>query len=121
MGFNLTESSDPSAIPIFQKVIGTVRGGLTLDTSALSVGDVIKAGTPMTYDETTRLATVAVDSAGSDAKGLLYEEATAPATDDQVEAVDVVIRGTVYKNRIPTADLAAHMAVLPLIIFSESY
>lgn len=124
MGFNLSEKSDSPSIPIFQKVLETVRGGLTLDTTGLTPGDKIVAGTPMTYDETTRLAKPATYDSGSDtsdAKGLLYEDIIVPDAADQVQYADIVVRGTVYKNRIPADDIDAHAANIPLIIFSESF
>lgn len=125
MGFNLSEKSDSPSIPIFQKVLETVRGGLTLDTSGLTAGDKIVAGTPMTYDEATRLAKPATYSAGppeeSDAKGLLYEDITVPDAANQVQYADIVVRGTVYKNRIPSDNIDVHAAGIPLIIFSESF
>jgi hypothetical protein len=49
-------------------------------------------------------------------KGLLYEDLS-PSTD---KTVSVVIRGTVYARRIPTVPTAIR-ALMPLIIFSESY
>ncbi len=125
MGFNLKETSDTATFPIFQKVLETVRGGLTLDITGLTAGDAIEAGTPITFDEATRLAKpadpIGVGGTTSDAKGLLYEGVVVPDSADQVAAVDVVVRGTVYKNRMPQADIAAHEAAIPLVIFSESF
>lgn len=101
--------------PIFQKVLETARGGFSLDTTGLTADEIIPAGTAISYDETTRKAKVAnVD--GSDVKGLLYEDVKVT----NGAPVDVVIRGTVYLNRIPETPEEV-IAALPLIIFSESF
>ncbi|SHJ05756.1 hypothetical protein SAMN05443429_10883 [Cruoricaptor ignavus] len=106
-----------SVIPIFQKVLETDRGGYSLSKTGLTEGEILPAGTAMTFDEKTRVAKKA-KADGSDVKGLLY---------DSVKIVEnapvaIVVRGTVYKNRIPEASRAeAIIKALPLIRFSESF
>ena len=101
--------------PIFQKVLETARGGFSLDTTGLTAGDIIPAGTAIAFDEATRKAKKANDN-GSDVKGLLYEDVKVV----NGAPVDVVIRGTVYENRIPAVS-SQIKAKLPLIIFSKSF
>lgn len=102
-------------IAIFQKVLEVARGGHSLDATGLTAGQILKAGTPMTYDGTTRLAKKAnVD--GSDAKGLLYDDVV---IGDNVP-VAIVTRGTVYEKRIDAVPAAIKTA-LKLIIFDDSY
>jgi hypothetical protein len=60
---SLTKTLTATGIPVFQKVLEVAQGGFTLDTSGLTAGAVIVAGTPMTFNEATRLAKKA--SAGS--------------------------------------------------------
>jgi hypothetical protein len=45
-----------SGIPVFQKELETAQGGFTLDETVLSAGTVIKAGTVIGFDESTRKA-----------------------------------------------------------------
>ncbi|MFB9120984.1 hypothetical protein ACFFUE_07255 [Bergeyella porcorum] len=109
------KTKDTASVPIFQKVLETARGGHSLDASGLVAGQILKAGTPMTYDGTTRLAKKAnVD--GSDAKGLLYRDVV---IGDNVP-VAIVTRGTVYDKRIDAVPTAVKKA-LPLIIFDDSF
>ncbi|MDV3750652.1 hypothetical protein CMU19_04495 [Elizabethkingia anophelis] len=117
MALGLTKTSGTPAIPIYQKVLETARGGFKLDVTGLTAGTIIKAGTPIAFDESTRLAKKAkVTTGASDAKGLLYEDVVVGSN----SFVDVVTRGTVYENRIPTVE-AEHKTALPLIIFSKSF
>lgn len=113
----LKKESETGKIVIFQKVLETARGGFSLNATGLTEGGTLKAGTPMAFDETTRIAKVA-NADGTDVKGLLYDdvriEGSAP--------VAVVTRGTVYENRlVPAQVTAAVKAKLPLIIFSKSF
>ena len=104
-----------SVKPIFQKVLETARGGFSLDATGLTAGDTIPAGTAIAFDEATRKAKLAnVD--GTDAKGLLYEDVKVV----NGTPLDVVLRGTVYENRIPVVSDEIK-AALPLIIFSKSF
>lgn len=122
MGYlEITEKTGSRTIPIFQKILETLRGGASLDMTGLTAGETIPAGTPMTFDEATRKAkkatlTGTAPDQTSDAKGLLKNdviiEANAP--------VDVVLRGTVYARRVTPAINATHRKAMPLIIFSES-
>jgi hypothetical protein len=44
--------------PVFQRVLETAQGGFRLDTSVLPSGNTVLAGTPIDYDESTRIASV---------------------------------------------------------------
>ena len=113
----LKKETEAGKIVIFQKVLETARGGFSLNATGLTEGSVLKAGTPIAFDETTRIAKVAnVD--GTDVKGLLYDNVTVTGA----APVAVVIRGTVYENRLNPAQVtSAVKAKLPLIIFSKSF
>lgn len=106
-------------IPVFQAVNHTLRGGATLDATGLTAGAILKAGTPMSVDEATRKATVAVtDRLGkSNAVGLLYEDVVIEANAN----VDVVIDGIVYENRIDAVANEVKSALQGQIIFSKSF
>lgn len=102
---------------VFQKVLETARGGFTLDVTGLTVGEILPAGTPMTYDGATRKAKKA-NKNGSDVKGLLYTDVK--ISDDSTVAI--VTRGTVYEKRIKSEDIpTAVKSKLPLIIFDDSF
>ena len=111
----LKKEEDVQGIAIFQKVLETARGGFTLDTAGLTKGDILPAGTPMSYDGATRKAKKA-NANGSDVKGLLY---TAVKVDDDA-TVSIVTRGTVYEKRITGGVAEAIKSKLPLIIFDDS-
>ena len=113
----LKKESESGKIPVFQKVLETARGGFSLDAAGLTVGQVLKAGTPIAFDETTRIGKIA-NKDGSDVKGLLYDDVTIEAG----APLAVVTRGTVYENRLDAAQVtAAVKEKLPLIIFSKSF
>lgn len=96
---------------VWINVLETTLGGFGLDTTGLTVGQKLVAGTAMGFDEATRLA----KPDATNPKGLLYEDVEIqPAT-----TVDVVVRGTVYENRIPAISDALK-AKMPAIIFSKS-
>lgn len=121
MAINIKSDAGTGFIPVFQKVLELARGGFTLDTSGLTAGDVIPAGTAMTFDEDTRLAKPAtITDDVSDAKGLLYEDVKVPDPLTGNADVGIVTRGTAYNKRLPD-DTDDHAPFLPLIIFSESY
>ena len=92
-------------------VLETTLGGFGLDTTGLTAGAEVKAGTAMTFDEVTRLA----KPDQTNPKGLLYEDVTV----GEATSVDVVIRGTVYENLIPAISDALK-AKMPTILFSKS-
>lgn len=130
MGMQVSKTTVNYGVPIWQTDnLQTAQGGFTLDTTGLTDGDTIKAGSAFTFDETTRKAkkqTVSGDGSttpySSDAKGLLYEDIIVADSTD----VAIVIMGTVYENRIPELDAdadkkAAIKAALPRITFSQSY
>lgn len=114
------------SMPIFQTVLENAQGGFSLDSDGLTAGAIIPAGTPMTFDESTRKAKKATITAGtgdpvgpdtSDAKGLLYDDVVIQDS----APLSVVLRGTVYDRRVTPAIDAVHKAALPLIVFSESF
>lgn len=96
---------------VFANVLETTLGGFGLDTTGLTAGQTLAAGTAMGFDEATRMA----KPDAVNPKGLLFESVEiGPGT-----TVDVVMRGTVYENRIP-AITDANKAKMPNIIFSKS-
>ena len=111
----LKKEEEVQGIAIFQKVLETARGGFSLDITGLTKGDILPAGTPMSYDGATRKAKKA-NANGSDVKGLLY---TAVKVDDDA-TVSIVTRGTVYEKRITGGVAEAIKSKLPLIIFDDS-
>lgn len=121
MAINISTGAETGFIPVFQKVLEMARGGFTLDTSGFSAGDVIPAGTAMTFDEDTRLAKPAtIEEDESNAKGLLYEDVVVPDPTSGNADVGIVTRGTAYNKRLPE-NTDDHADALPLIIFSESF
>lgn len=61
MGLQPTREVIAGEAPVFQNVFETASGGFSLDTtglSALAPGSVLKAGTPVGFDESTRKARV---------------------------------------------------------------
>ncbi|GAO43790.1 hypothetical protein [Flavihumibacter petaseus] len=78
MGLHPKKESAQSGKVIFQKVLETARGGFTLDPSGLSEGNVIPAGTPISFDETTRKARILKTAK-------VYETAGGSATTYKVE------------------------------------
>lgn len=111
----LTKEVLSTGVPVFQTVHETAQGGFTLDTTGLTIGNTLAAGTPMIINEATRLAKPA--TLDTDApNGLLYQD-----TEIQVGAeLSVVIRGTVYNRRTPAIS-ATLKDKLPLIVFSQSF
>jgi hypothetical protein len=95
---------------------GTGYAISTIDTSNAN-HDVITVATTLSASAVAAGAMIYVDDDGiSKAKGLLYEDATVQAG----ETISVVLRGTVYENRIaPVSD--ALKTLLPNLIFSKSY
>ena len=96
-------------------MIETAQGGFAFDTTGLTPGTVLPAGTPMTFDESTRTAKAA-KADGTDVKGLLFTDVTV----GQDDSLSVLIRGTVYERRIPAVSNEIK-AALPLIVFSQSF
>lgn len=58
MGITLTREKSTGGIPIFQQVPENAQGGFVLDTTGLTAGLLVPAGTVMGTDATTRLAKV---------------------------------------------------------------
>lgn len=58
MSLQITKEVVSSGVPIFQKVLETARGGFTLDNTGLTAGITIPGGTPVAYDESTRMAKI---------------------------------------------------------------
>lgn len=114
MSLGIKRVDGAPSIPVFQKVLETSRGGYKLDTTGLTEGEVLKAGTAMSFDETTRIAKKATGA--EDVAGLLYNDTLI----EDNAFVTILTRGTVYENRIPAIDQLVKDA-LPLIIFSKSF
>jgi hypothetical protein len=55
-GLTLTSTSQNP--PVYQNVFETAQGGFRLDVSVLPAGNVVLAGTPIAYNEATRIANV---------------------------------------------------------------
>lgn len=61
MGLGFTRNIPTGSIPVWQgdgADIQTAQGGFRLVTTGFAAGDVIKAGTPLVFDEAARTATV---------------------------------------------------------------
>lgn len=92
MGLGITRSFGTSDVPVFQgdgSEVITAQGGFVLDITGLPAKSVVKAGSVMTYDESTRVAKVlpavkVVEAAGGSAtqykieKGSLFQLGDAP-------------------------------------------
>lgn len=52
------KTTSTASVPVFQTMLETAQGGFSLDNTGLAVGETIKAGTPIGYDEATRVAKV---------------------------------------------------------------
>jgi hypothetical protein len=94
---------------------GTAQAITAIDTSNASY-DALTVGTTIGVAGTAGDAIYVNDIGATGPKGLLLDRVDASATAD----ITVVIRGTVYENRIcPVA--ASIKTLLPNIIFSKSY
>ena len=58
MGITLSREKSTGGVPIFQQVPENAQGGFVLDTTGLTAGLLVPAGTVMGADATTRLAKV---------------------------------------------------------------
>jgi hypothetical protein len=58
MGFTLLKTTVSSAIEVFIKIYETATGGFTLNVTPLTTGATVAKGTPMGYNEDTRVADV---------------------------------------------------------------
>lgn len=58
MGMNITKKVISNGVVIFQKVLETARGGFALDVTGLVIGDTLKGGSLISFDESTRIAKV---------------------------------------------------------------
>lgn len=58
MGLQPVKTTVNGGIPVFQSRLESAYGGFVLDHSTLTVGDTVKAGQPLGYDEATRKAKV---------------------------------------------------------------
>lgn len=96
---------------------GTAQAITVVDTTTSGLHDIITVGTTLSASAVAVGAAIFVDDDGyRKAKGLLKNEAKVQAGED----VAVVIRGTVYENRIaPVPDVIK--ALVPTIIFSKSF
>ncbi len=58
MGFTVNREISAGGVPVFQQNYENAQGGFTLDTTGLTTGAVVPAGTVMGIDEATRKAKV---------------------------------------------------------------
>lgn len=75
---NITKQTVNSGTVIFQNVFELAQGGFTLNDSAFAAGVTVPAGTPIGFDESTRIAKVAK-------MAVAYAAATNTATTYQVK------------------------------------
>jgi hypothetical protein len=97
---------------------GTARAITAIDTSNASY-DELTVGTTIGVAATAGDTIYVVDDGFAKAKGLLLDDATVPAS-GTTETIAVMIRGTVYHNRIAPVS-AVVQALMKNIIFSDSY
>jgi hypothetical protein len=105
------------AVGMSVKVAGGTAYAITnIDTSNVN-HDVITVGTTLSASAVAAGASIYVDDDGySKAKGLLFDEIDVATGVD----VTVLLRGTVYENRIAPVN-ATLKALFPNIIFSQSF
>lgn len=103
-------------------VVGGKAYAITVIDTSNADYDVLTVGTTLTaaavgdilFKSSATGATAAVYAVS--ARGLLYEDCIVSAN----QSLSVVLRGTVYQNRVPSVTTAIK-ALLPNIIFSQSY
>lgn len=78
MSLKFKKETVSSGVAVFSTVHETAIGGFTLDKTGLSDGDLLPAGSPIGYDESTRLARVIKTA-------VLHANAGNTATDYQVK------------------------------------
>lgn len=100
-----TKTTVNSGAVIFQKVLEVAQGGFTLDDSGFVAGDTIAAGTPIGFDESTRLAKVAKVA-------VLYADATNIATTYQVKKGHVLKVGSLVNLAGGTARAITAISVV---------
>ncbi len=86
MGVGFKRKYGTSDIPVFQgygKDIQLAQGGFLLDVTSLVLGTVLKAGIPMTFDESTRKAKPM-------ATAVVYENAGGSATQYKVKKGSII-------------------------------
>lgn len=104
-------------IPVWHEDITTLMGGFSLDTTGLTTGSTLKAGSAISYDETTRKAKAAAADGSDDFVALTKNDVT--VVDDA--PVTAVVGGIVYENRIPAIPAPVKAKLPKTIIFSKSY
>jgi hypothetical protein len=112
-----TQKIAPNGIPVWHKSITTLPGGFKLNITGLTEGEVLKAGSAIAYDESTRIAKAAAAD-GSDAKVALTKEDILIIADAPVTAV---VGGIVYERRIPAIPAPVKAKLPQTIIFSQSF
>jgi len=60
MGLTVTREKSTGGVPIFQQDPQNAQGGFALDTTGLTTGALVPAGTVMGFDESTRKAWILV-------------------------------------------------------------
>ena len=94
---------------VWAKILETAPGGFSLDTTGFTEGEILPAGTPLTFNASTRKAAKATPA---NVKGLLHSDVIVSGNNP----VTIVLRGTIYTNRITKVDEAIPQR-LPNIIF----
>ena len=93
-GMGITRTPTKSGIPVYQgtaKDIQLLQGGCLLNTTGLTAGNIIPAGTPVVYDEVTRVASIlhnarAQANAGASAVNYPVEKGHSLAVGDYLAA-----------------------------------
>jgi hypothetical protein len=105
------------AVGMSIKEVGGTAQAITVVDKTNPLHDVITVGTTLSADAVAVGQILFVDDYGvTSAKGLLFDEVEVGTGID----VTVLLRGTVYENRIAPVD-ATVKALMPNIIFSKSF
>ena len=115
MGLVPVKTTTSTGVVVFQSVTEVAQGGFSLDSTGLTLGNTLAAGTAIVINEATRKATIA-DEDTDTPTGLLQDDVIIAANAE----VAIVTAGTVYARRIP-AITSALKAKLPKITFSQSF
>ncbi len=99
MGLVTKKETVSGGIPIWINVLENALGGFTLDTTSLTAGEKILAGTPISFNEATRLAKPVK-------MAKLYASATNVATVYQVEKGHNLVTGEFLARSVGSASYA---------------
>lgn len=99
MSLTVKKETVSGSIPTFINVLETASGGFTLDMTGFTAGDVIPAGQPVGFDESTRVAKVIKTAK-------LHADATNSATTYQVKKDHNFVVGEFFSAVIGGASYA---------------